>query len=266
MNNRIRLIRRILLIGLIIVCVPVACLAASAATSVKLDNSKLTVNVGAVKTIQLKNAKAADVKWKSSDKKIATVSKDGNRAKISAKKAGKCTITATYKGKKYNCKLTVKKKETKKKADAVDPPLSLNDFKLPSEIEKKYGTNIVQYLDEHYSDGWGVVFFYNERSTGKNKFFVTYRGVRLGDTKDKVIKLYGKGDSGSFDKNNDYRYDTVKSCETISKFGKKSDLSAYMKEDCSTYIRYRIDNKHRISFYFNSNDELTWVFYELNEP
>lgn len=51
-------------------------------------------------TISSKN-----ITWKSSDKKIATVSSKG---KIVAKKAGKVKIYSTYKGKKYTATITVK--------------------------------------------------------------------------------------------------------------------------------------------------------------
>ena len=44
------------------------------------------------------------VKWKSSNSKIATVSSKGV---ITAKTLGKCTISATYKGKTYKCKIKV---------------------------------------------------------------------------------------------------------------------------------------------------------------
>ena len=47
------------------------------------------------------------VTWKSSNKKIATVSKKG---KVTAKKTGKVTITAKVRGKKYKCKVYVVKK------------------------------------------------------------------------------------------------------------------------------------------------------------
>ncbi len=80
-----------------------------AKTTVKLSKTKLTITVGKTKTIKLKNAKKKNVKWSSSNKKIATVTKAG---KIKAKKKGSVKITAKYDGKKYVCKVTVKAKKT----------------------------------------------------------------------------------------------------------------------------------------------------------
>lgn len=74
---------------------------------VKLSKSKLTMFKGDEKKLTLKNAKAKEVKWSSSDKKVATVKK----GKIKAKKKGTVTITATYKGKKYKCTVKIKKKK-----------------------------------------------------------------------------------------------------------------------------------------------------------
>jgi hypothetical protein len=70
-----------------------------------LTYNRLTMKVGTKKTIKLIGAKTAKVKWSTSNKSIATVSK----GKIKAKKKGKVTITAKYKRKKYKCKVTVKK-------------------------------------------------------------------------------------------------------------------------------------------------------------
>ena len=60
----------------------------SAAKKVKLNKTKATIYVGKTVTLKLKNNKAK-VKWSSSNKKIATVSKKG---KVKGKKAGKATI------------------------------------------------------------------------------------------------------------------------------------------------------------------------------
>lgn len=83
-------------------------LAAKTTTKKKIKLNKKKVTIRAKKTIKLKlkNAKAKKVKWSSSNEKIAMVSKKGV---VSALKKGKVTITAKYNGKKYKCKMNVKK-------------------------------------------------------------------------------------------------------------------------------------------------------------
>ena len=69
---------------------------------IELEAAKLTMNVGEKYSLQLKgNAKAS---WTSSDNTIAIVDKNG---KITAKKPGKVTITASVYGKEYQCYVTV---------------------------------------------------------------------------------------------------------------------------------------------------------------
>ena len=82
--------------------------------SVKLSASKATL--GVKEKLQLKatvlpaNAFNKKVTWKSSNKKVATVSSAG---KVTAKKTGKAVITATAaNGKKATCTITVKKAPT----------------------------------------------------------------------------------------------------------------------------------------------------------
>lgn len=77
---------------------------AKAATDVHLNKTKTTLYVGQSTTLKLSGAKVK--KWKSNDKNIATVDKNG---KVVAKKKGTTTIIATTKnGKTYKCKVTVK--------------------------------------------------------------------------------------------------------------------------------------------------------------
>ena len=77
---------------------------AKAATDVHLNKTKTTLYVGQSTTLKLSGAKVK--KWKSNDKNIATVNKNG---KVTAKKKGTTTIVATTKnGKTYKCKVTVK--------------------------------------------------------------------------------------------------------------------------------------------------------------
>ncbi|MCR5737230.1 MAG: Ig-like domain-containing protein, partial [Eubacterium sp.] len=73
---------------------------------ISLSKKSAKIQKGQKLKLKLKNAKASKVKWTSSRKKVATVSKKGV---VKAKKKGKTTITAKYKGKKYRCKITVKK-------------------------------------------------------------------------------------------------------------------------------------------------------------
>jgi flavodoxin len=80
----------------------------SAATKTrKLNATKVTLTVGKTKQLKVSNIKASKVKWSSSKKSVATVNKTG---KVTAKKAGKTTITAKFSGKSLTCKVTVKAK------------------------------------------------------------------------------------------------------------------------------------------------------------
>ena len=79
----------------------------NARTTTRLSSKKIVLQVGKTKKLKVKN-KPAGVKvvWKSSKKKVATVSKKG---KVKAKKPGKTTITAKVGKKKYKCKVVVKR-------------------------------------------------------------------------------------------------------------------------------------------------------------
>lgn len=75
-----------------------------------INKKKVTLTVGKKTTLKIKNCKKK-VRWKSSRKKVATVSSKGV---VKAKKAGKSKITATVGKKKYVCRVTVKAKSSKK--------------------------------------------------------------------------------------------------------------------------------------------------------
>lgn len=70
----------------------------------KLSTTKKTIYKGQTKVLKVKNA-SGKVKWKSSNKKVATVNSYGQ---VTGKKKGKATITATVNGKKLKCRVTVK--------------------------------------------------------------------------------------------------------------------------------------------------------------
>lgn len=71
----------------------------------KISNSKLTLSVGETSELEIIGTDQK-VTWKSANKKIASIDKNG---KVTGKKVGKVKITATVLKKKYNCTVTVKK-------------------------------------------------------------------------------------------------------------------------------------------------------------
>ncbi|MBE5937889.1 MAG: hypothetical protein E7265_07650, partial [Lachnospiraceae bacterium] len=92
----------------------------AASKAPKLVKKKAVLYVGKKTTIRLKNGKkTAKVKWKTTNKKVASIigkKTRGNNAycKIKAKKPGKCNIVAKYtlgtKSKKLRCQVVVKRK------------------------------------------------------------------------------------------------------------------------------------------------------------
>ena len=77
----------------------------------KISKTKVTMTITKKKTkpavqLKVKNVSAKNVKWTTSNKKVATVSKNG---KVVAKKKGNAVITVKVKGSKtLRCKVTVK--------------------------------------------------------------------------------------------------------------------------------------------------------------
>lgn len=111
----------------------------SQAAAVKLN--KKTANVYAGKTLQLKvkNTKKS-VKWSTSNKKIATVSKKGV---VTAKKDGKATITAKIGKNKYTCKVTVKSRmNVTKKTLTVKGTYQLKQYGLSNVKWKSSNTKV----------------------------------------------------------------------------------------------------------------------------
>lgn len=79
------------------------------AADLALNSEATTIYKGQTVTLKAsyegKNVKATSAKWKTSNKKIATVTKKGV---VKGVKAGKATITCTYKNVKAKCVVTVK--------------------------------------------------------------------------------------------------------------------------------------------------------------
>ena len=71
---------------------------ASAKGKIKLNKKKVTIKVGQKVKLKLKNTKKKKVTWKSSKKKVASVTKKGV---VKGKKKGTAKITAKCGKKKY---------------------------------------------------------------------------------------------------------------------------------------------------------------------
>lgn len=98
-----------------------------AKAKVKLNKKKLVLTVGKKAKLKVKETKKK-VKWSSSKKKIATVTKKGV---VKAKKKGTAKIVAKIGKKKYTCKVVVK---AKKKAKVTSKP------KAVAKVTAKPGT------------------------------------------------------------------------------------------------------------------------------
>ena len=126
--------------------------------TVKVPVSKVTLNktkltMGVKETFSLKatvkpgNATNKTVEWKSSNKKTVEVKK----GKLSAKKKGTATITATVDGRKVTCKVTVKPAPTKKAKvtlNAKSVKLKLKGkktFQIKPKVSSKFGSASFQY-------------------------------------------------------------------------------------------------------------------------
>ena len=116
-----------------------------------LSSKKLKFTQGEIRSITLNKAKASKVKWKSSNKKIATVKKDGKWCDIKAKKPGKVTITAKYKGKKYKCKVVIKKKQSRAFSCWTNNQNETLYFKSAAEA---YGDGKAWYMYSTSNDSW----------------------------------------------------------------------------------------------------------------
>lgn len=86
---------------LVLFCGLILCfhLPANAKQNVKISRKKVVLTTGKSKKLKLDGAKKKKkIRWKSSDKKVVSVSKNG---KIKAKKNGSAVVTACYQNKKY---------------------------------------------------------------------------------------------------------------------------------------------------------------------
>ncbi len=118
----------------------------AAQAAVKISKKTLTLGIGKSTTLKISGTKKT-VKWSTSDKSVATVSKKG---KVTAIFSGTATITATVNKKKYSCKVKVVNPSLKDAPfDAQEIPLADVSLVLPTDWSISYfpsdnGSIIVQ--------------------------------------------------------------------------------------------------------------------------
>lgn len=86
--------------------ITIACPIPAQAANVKLNHTKRTMHVTDTVVLKVIGKSQKNIRWKSSNPAIVTVSKTG---KATAKKAGTAKVTAKIGSKKLTCKITVKK-------------------------------------------------------------------------------------------------------------------------------------------------------------
>lgn len=119
--------------------------------TLNLTNSTYYIEVGKSFAIKLNGLKASKVKWSSSNKSVATVSKKGV---VKGIKKGTATITGKYKKIKFKVKITVTGKNNVK-----------HTFKDLT-IEYK-GSEMTNYLGD---DCWAITFKFTNKSADAASF------------------------------------------------------------------------------------------------
>lgn len=156
----------------------------NAATKPKLSKTKITMTVGQHKKLKVKGIskkRAKRIKWKSSKKKVVTVTKTG---KIKARKAGKATITAKVGKKKLKCKVVVKRKRKKARKKKESNSSSKKMWLSKTSVTLQAGSgvdlvlhnakNVVKWSSSNNKVAWA------DRATSSSKNLGTIQAVSKG--------------------------------------------------------------------------------------
>lgn len=125
-------------------------------SSLKLNKTSLTLVEG--KSYNLKiNGTAIKPVWKSGKSSVASVNSSG---KVTAKKSGSATITATLDGKKFSCKVTVKKKASSTSNTTAASYTQLKDYITKHGTTNSSGNKFIKvvgsYKGVEYT--WAIVY------------------------------------------------------------------------------------------------------------
>ena len=156
----------------------------NAATKPKLSKTKITMTVGQSKKLKVKGIskkRAKRIKWKSSKKKVVTVTKTG---KLKARKAGKATITAKVGKKKLKYKVVVKRKHKKARKKKESNSSSKKMWLSKTSVTLQAGSgvdlvlhnakNVVKWSSSNNKVAWA------DRATSSSKNLGTIQAVSKG--------------------------------------------------------------------------------------
>lgn len=128
-------------------------MSAEARPKQKLEEKTKNMKVGQTYRMRLKGVSAkANVKWIISKESVVSIAKKkGNTVTIKAKKRGTSVVTATYKKKKYKCKIMVRENK-REKSVADNPVLNSRDVTLYylAEDEKEFIKHDSSHLREYW--------------------------------------------------------------------------------------------------------------------
>jgi len=200
-------------------------------TSKKMENGEL-YNIS-LKGVSC-SVKADKIKWKSSNKKVVSIySKKNNRAVLSANSTGNARISATYKGKKYICKVRVLN-ESEEDVEAADDNPVLNTDHVELHYLPEYAVPILGRNPEYnYSFRFKVTGTKSEVknwSVEGDEFATTY--FSIDDTGNVYMKY------GSADYHKEYLECTVKAVLSSGKV-LMADVRGYT--DSCIYVRNKIE-------------------------
>lgn len=102
-------------------------------------------------------------------------------------------------------------------------------------------------------------FFYDDKVDLFKEYVVsTNRKISIGMSYNSVVYQYGKGNEGTVDFKTDSFYNLL--CESA-----KDDTSDFFRNQVKTYMSYKTqDGKDEIVFFFDENNEVSWIIYFLN--
>ena len=186
-----------------------------AAEKVKLNKTSLILEEGSSQTLKVTGSKKS-VKWSSSNKKVAIVSKKG---KVTAKKSGNCKITAKTSSKKYICKVKVTKKP---------------DSTTPAETNADKEDIMVKELiiKENNKEIYGKIYY--PKKEGKYPAVILSHGYN-GANSDFVRECTYFAENGYVA----YAYDFCGGSTRSKSSGKSTDMTVFTeKEDLLTVFNY----------------------------